>query len=74
MRVNIPGPNTSGPYLVHDDGVWVTDAPAGAMHLSALLPVSGLCHEAVTPPDLITLGDRDHHGCDADNQRLHCDH
>ena len=36
--------------LVHDDGVRVPDAPAGADH------GGGVRHGAVRPPDLVSLG------------------
>ena len=64
--------NNCGADLVHDDGVRVSDASAGAVHLSALLPVSRLGHEAVGPPDLITHRDRGHQGHrDTQTQRPH---
>ena len=61
-----------GADLVHDDGVRVPDASAGAVHLSALLPVSGLSHEALAPPDLITHRDSGHQGQDTQTQAPHC--
>ena len=67
----MPSPD-HGTDLVHDDGVRVPDASAGAVHLSAFLPVPGLGHEALTPPDLITHSDRGHQGQDAQTQAPHC--
>ena len=67
----MPSPD-HGTDLVHYDGVRVPDASAGAVHLSAFLPVPGLGHEALAPPDLITHSDRGHQGQDAQTQAPHC--